>query len=308
MSTSSDSSATFKETHILVYGQFSSSHFKPILDLTYRLLTRGLRVTVAVTTNNLHLLQPLVSTYPSSLQTFPLVYAENTDPSRDWLFANACTTYELHSPVLLQFFQTHPSPPVAIISDFFLGWTYELASKLGVPRLLFSPSPACALSVYYSLWRHLPKKEDANDAVSFPSVPNSPSFPFRQLPPYYLAYKDGDADSEFYRNCELGNMASWGVVFNSFAELEGVYIDRIEEEHGVGRVWAVGPLHQGTESVTTTSVESGGSKHGLLTWPDQRPNGSVIFVSFGSWVTLLDEQIKELALACQWGPRRTRGR
>ncbi|KAH7528916.1 hypothetical protein FEM48_Zijuj05G0128500 [Ziziphus jujuba var. spinosa] len=279
LSTSSDSSATFEETHILVYGQFSSSHFKPILDLTYRLLTRGLRVTVAVTTNNLHLLQPLVSTYPSSLQTLPLVYAENTDPSRDWLFANACTTYELHSPVLLQFFQTHPSPPVAIISDFFLGWTYELASKLGVPRLLFSPSPACALSVYYSLWRHLPKKEDANDAVSFPSVPNSPSFPFRQLPPYYLAYKDGDADSEFYRNCELGNMASWGVVFNSFAELEGVYIDRIEEEHGVGRVWASSVM----EAVTAVVL--------MLTWPvsaDQFINAKLLVEELGVAVRLCE--------------------
>ncbi|KAF3438001.1 hypothetical protein FNV43_RR20757 [Rhamnella rubrinervis] len=275
----------------------------PFLNLIDQLLTRGLRVTMAVTTNNLHLLQPLLSAYPSSLQTLPLDHHENTDPSRNWLFANARATYDLHSPVLLKFFQSHPSPPVAIISDFFLGWTNQLASQLGVPRIVFSPSPSCALSVYYSLWRELPHKDDPNDddkdfVVSFPNVPNSPAYSVDQLPDYYIAYKEGNADSEFYRDCELGNVASWGVLLNSFTELERVYIDHLKEVHGGDRVWAVGPVHRGSQ-VVNSGEKSSESTLELMTWLDECSTSSVVFVSFGSWVTLTDEQVSELAEALE---------
>ncbi|KAF5933861.1 hypothetical protein HYC85_030032 [Camellia sinensis] len=40
----------------------------------------------------------------------------------------------------------------------------------------------------------------------------------------------------------LANNESWGVVFNSFTELERVYIDHIKKEIGHDRVWAIRPL------------------------------------------------------------------
>ncbi|RVX14163.1 UDP-glycosyltransferase 89B2 [Vitis vinifera] len=66
---------------------------------------------------------------------------------------------ELYNPIV-DWFRTHPSPPVAIISDMFLGWTQQLACELGIHRVVFSPSGAMSLSAMYSLWRDLPKIED----------------------------------------------------------------------------------------------------------------------------------------------------
>ncbi|PON82979.1 UDP-glucuronosyl/UDP-glucosyltransferase [Trema orientale] len=282
--------------HILIY-PFSSTHFHPMLELTRRLLTRGLFVTLVVTPNELSFLQQqLLLLYPPpSFQPLVLPAPQVTDdPTRNWVFANVRAMRDLHYPALLDWFRSHPSPPKAVISDLLLGWTHQLASEFGVPRLVFSPTSALAVSVFNSLWRDLPKKEDPGDedfSVSLETVPNSPSYPWWQLPPPYVDYKEGDSDSEFYRSCELGNLASWGVVVNSFTELERVYVDHLKEEYGSGRVWAVGPLKPDEEE----GSGSQSNEDGVMKWLDQRRNGSVVFVCFGSWVQLTQSQVNGLA-------------
>ncbi|KAL7161124.1 hypothetical protein ACSBR2_041726 [Camellia fascicularis] len=151
---------------------------------------------------------------------------------------------ELYNP-LLQWFQNHPSPPVIIVSDFLLGWTHHLACQLGIRRFMFSPSSAVFLSVFDSMWRYQPKRDDPNDEkalIKFPRVPNCPIYPWWQLPVTYRSYVEGDPVSEFIKDGLMSNMASWGLVVNSFNELERVYLDHLMELLGHDRVWAVGPL------------------------------------------------------------------
>ncbi|GMQ11044.1 hypothetical protein CsSME_00053812 [Camellia sinensis var. sinensis] len=50
---------------------------------------------------------------------------------------------------LLNWFQNHLSPPVAVVSDMFLGWTHHLACQLCIRCLLFSSFGAMALSIIY---------------------------------------------------------------------------------------------------------------------------------------------------------------
>ncbi|CAI9284064.1 unnamed protein product [Lactuca saligna] len=50
---------------------------------------------------------------------------------------------------IVRWFQSHPSPPVAIISDFFLGWTNELAAHLGIRCVVFSPAEMKASCFLY---------------------------------------------------------------------------------------------------------------------------------------------------------------
>ena len=40
----------------------------------------------------------------------------------------------------------------------------------------------------------------------------------------------------------LDSVASWGLVVNTFTELERVYIEYMKKFMGHDRVWAVGPL------------------------------------------------------------------
>ncbi|KAF2294816.1 hypothetical protein GH714_020222 [Hevea brasiliensis] len=208
---------------------------------------------------------------------------------------------EVHYPLLLNWFQSHSYPPVAIISDFFLGWTSEFASQVGVPRIVFSPSGALAFSVATFVWRDQPQNdhpENLNLSVSFPKIPNSPTFPWWQISHIYRMPKD--SDWEFYRNCNLANLASWGIIFNSFAELERVYLDHMKREFQNDRVWAVGPVLPPDDDLTGTANRGGSSSvpcHDVLTWLDSCKDHSVVYVCFGSRTALTCKQMDELAAA-----------
>jgi hypothetical protein len=114
---------------------------------------------------------------PKSIQNQPLVLSA---PPRKTRVAKVNAMSQLHYPILLHWFRSHPSPPIAIISDYFLGWTHHLACELSVRRLVFSPSSAFGFSVLLSLWRDLPKLE-MGSPLSFPQIPHSPVFPWRQI-------------------------------------------------------------------------------------------------------------------------------
>ena len=91
--------------HIVAYPYPTAGHIIPLLDLTHLLLTRGLNVTVLVTPNNVHLLEPYLSTHPSSLKHLVLPAPDITPPPHKRLIANVRALRDLHYPILLQWFQ-----------------------------------------------------------------------------------------------------------------------------------------------------------------------------------------------------------
>ncbi|KAF8389882.1 hypothetical protein HHK36_024400 [Tetracentron sinense] len=293
--------------HIMVFPFPAQGHMIPLLDLTHQLATRGLTITILVTPKNLSLLNPLLSKNPS-IQTLVLPFPSHPSipPGVENLKDMPGNTFramipalgELYYPVL-HWFQTHPSPPVAILSDMFLGWTHHLASQLRIPRIVFSPSGALAMAVVYSLWRDLPFRDDPDDSnvpISFPKVPNSPTYPWWQLSPIFRSYVAGDPVSEFLRDGFLANVASWGMVFNSFSELEPVYLDHMRKDLGHDRVWAVGPL---LPPVDDPLKPRGGSSSvaavDVISWLDTCHDDSVVYACFGSQAVLRNKHMDELA-------------
>lgn len=143
---------------------------------------------------------------------------------------------------------------------------------------------------------------EAEFSIALSRVPNCPNYPCWQIMPLCRNYKAGDADYEFIRDTMLANYESWGAVFNSFGELERVYIDHIMEVMGHGRVWAVGPLlpliddHEGPTNRGGTSVVATDE---VMTWLDDKADGSVIYVCFGSREELSRPQMGALAAALE---------
>ncbi|KAF8037483.1 hypothetical protein BT93_B0393 [Corymbia citriodora subsp. variegata] len=299
--------------HILMYPYPTAGHIIPLLDLAHKLLHRSgdaavsVTVTVLVTPDNLHLLDPFLassasSSSPSSLQ--PLVLPSPEPPAtphspRRRLVANVRALRDLHLPLLSRWFESHPSPPCAVVSDFFLGWTHRFARERGVPRVVFSPSGSFGISVFFALWRDL-LRPDEGSMVSFAKLPNRPRFPWSHLPQVYQSYEAGDPEMELFREDAIGNIESWGIVFNSFDGLERAYLDHIRKEVGHDRVWAVGPLlpAEGDDD-SAGPVNRGGpspvSAGEVLTWLDACQDGSVVYVCFGSRAVLTQQQMDELA-------------
>ncbi|XAR63848.1 hypothetical protein NMG60_11023966 [Bertholletia excelsa] len=291
--------------HILVFPFPAPGHIIPLLDLARLLVARGITLTVLVSPAHLPLLQPILSSHPSSVQ--PLVLSPPQVSSFrspiSVLVDKIRATAELFDP-LLQWFRSHPSPPVAILSDFFLGWTQKLASLLNIPRVVFWPSGALTACVSDCMWRNLPRNPEPgndNSLITFSRIPHSPAYPWWQIIPLCREFKEGDPDSEFIRNSMLANNRSWGVVFNSFARLEGDYIEHFKKEMGHNRVWAVGPVLPPDDLPGSTDRGGSGAvpAHQVLTWLDGRANDSIVYVCFGSRVTLTCKQMEALAAALE---------
>ncbi|XP_028794127.1 UDP-glycosyltransferase 89A2-like [Neltuma alba] len=290
--------------HILVFPYPAQGHLLPLLDFTHQLALRAFPITIIVTPKNLPTLHPLLSTHPTTIQTLLLPF-----PSHPTLPRGVENVQDLgqlgNSPVvaalsklqdpIIQWFKSHPSPPVAIISDFFLGWTLRISRHLGIPRIAFYSSGALLTSITNICWKNI---EDIRDrrVVEFSDIPGAPLFKHEHLPAMFLKYKESEPDWEIVKEGYLSNMASWGCVFNSFHDLEGPYLDYLRKTLGHRRVFAVGPLSLlGPDNGAGRGNPNNEANSDVLNWLNGCPDGSVLYVCFGSQKLLKREQMEALA-------------
>ncbi|KAE8658410.1 UDP-Glycosyltransferase superfamily protein [Hibiscus syriacus] len=254
--------------HVLMIPYPGAGHILPHMDLTHQLLRRGFTVTVMVTPRNLHYLHPLISLHSSStLQTLLLPFPSHSsiphgvenmqDLDISFVPDFAAALSKLHDPIV-NWFKTHVSPPVAIVSDMLLSsWTPSLASNLGIPNVCFVITNAHAVC---SWW--------VNDLNSMPDC---------------------------YKKLHLGCIQSWGLVFNSFDEIDDIKLNLIKEKltkHD--RLWAVGPL---------LPIERGpmGQDDQVIQWLDSchKVDKSVVYVGFGTQITPSKLQMEAVASALE---------
>lgn len=289
--------------HVFVFPYPAPGHMMPLLDLTRHLATRGLSITILVTPKNLpilsslladhHCIQTLVLSFPADPALPP--GAENVKDVPPFVIpAIMRSLHKLYDPII-DWFQNHPSPPSAIISDMFLWWTQGLALQLGIPRYMFSPSGVMAMLIIYSLRRNPPEgdvHDDPSTSISLSDVPNSSIYPSWQLRFLYsTTYVEGDPISEFMRNGVVANMDSHGLVFNSFSELEQVYVDHVMREAGHDRIWVVGPLLP----INDDDKPNLSSEDETITWLNSCPDRTVVYICFGTQAVLSNTQMQAIA-------------
>lgn len=186
------------------------------------------------------------------------------------------------------------------MSDFFLGWTLHLAHQLGIPRITFYSSCAFLASVFHYCWRNLDKMRSSSGIVHFPDLPRSPSFKQDQVPSVVRCHRESDPESELLRNSMLANTESWGCVFNSFEDFEAEYFAHLRTKMDHFRVYAVGPLNltpatAADDSSLGRANPNKDSGANVMTWLDGCPDGSVLYVCFGSQKLPNRQQMEALA-------------
>ncbi|XP_015866970.3 UDP-glycosyltransferase 89A2 [Ziziphus jujuba] len=292
--------------HILVFPFPAQGHLPPLLDLTHQLSLKDLTITILITPKNLPSLTPLLSLHPN-IQTLILPFpshpkvppgVENVkDLGNHGTVPVICAMANLQEPII-QWFESHPNPPVAILSDFFLGWTLQLAKRIKVPRFTFFSSGAFLSCILHYCWRN-PGTYLGRPVVDFPDLPNSPSFREDNIPSTFRRYTESDPEMQIMRNGMIANTESSGVVFNSFDALEGVYFHHLRTRIGLPRVYGVGPLSLlGVAAHSSNRVnpnDNSGLGSETLGWLDGCPAGSVLYVCFGSQKLLNRQQMEALA-------------
>nr|AFJ53024.1 UDP-glycosyltransferase 1 [Linum usitatissimum] len=286
--------------HILVFPYPAQGHTLPLLDLIHHLLTlRRFSVTVVTTPKNLHSLSTLISLHHPLLR--PLIFpfphhhllpagVENVKDignSGNLPIVNAL--HKLSNPITV-WFDSQPDPkPIALISDFFLGWTLSLSTRLGIPRFAFFSSGAFLASLTDKLFRD-PVAMRNLDCIVFDELPGSPSFKAEHLPSMFRRYVPDDPDWELVREGVLSNLVSHGCIFNSFQALEGPSFDFLKGKMGHENVFAIGPV-----SMFGIDRNPNSSSSNVVEWLEHCQDGSVLYVCFGSQKLMSKDQMEALA-------------
>ncbi|GFY95991.1 UDP-Glycosyltransferase superfamily protein [Actinidia rufa] len=196
--------------------------------------------------------------------------APRTTPSMSLFvpFANATKRMQ---PYFEEALQNLPSSITCIVSDGFLGWTLQSATKFGIPRWVFYGMSCYSQSVSRDvmlnglLSRHETDEDEVFTVTSFPWIKltkNDFDQPFRLRDP-------SGPHLDFIIDQVIAASKSYGLILNSFYELE-----------------AATGSHQ---------------KPTWLQWLDRKlaQGSSVLYVAFGSQAELSSQQLREIAIGLE---------
>nr|CAB3499539.1 unnamed protein product [Digitaria exilis] len=188
--------------------------------------------------------------------------------------------------------------PTAIVLDMFSGTALDVATELGVPAYFFFTSGAASLA--FAL--HLPALH-ARTSASFRDmggdgellhVPGIPPIPATHAIHAVMDRDDLAYDGFLHASTCLCRCE--GVIVNTFRWLEPRAVEAIAAGlctppgEPTPPVHCVGPLIKSSEFVA-----KGSNAAACLPWLDKQPEGSVVFLCFGSIGRFSAEQTTELA-------------
>ncbi|KAJ4780718.1 Glycosyltransferase [Rhynchospora pubera] len=280
--------------HVVLFASPGMGHLIPMTELARMLASphRNFAVTIITKAPTLSSSgndkESFRSSLPSSVNAVFLPTTDPYDNSFTQVFLSALSSL----PFLRETIRSLKSSTrvVALIADFLSVDTSDVARELDVPFFVFGPFNLMALSFLL----HSPAI-DRETTMEFHDMPVI-KFPgwCTEIHGIDLGATYQDRKSESYRlSLHMANqiLKADGILCNSFYELEpGLASILKDKDPNHPPVYTIGPL---VRSVPNQQVDSSGS----IDWLNNRPNGSVLFVSFGSEGILSSEQISELA----WG-------
>nr|BAF75894.1 glucosyltransferase [Dianthus caryophyllus] len=318
---------SYAKLHVAFFPFMTPGHSIPMLDLVCLFIARGIKTTVFTTPMN----APNIAKYLNIKESSDC--GDNDDNSSDVanIYVTPFPSKEAGLPDGIESQDSTTSPemtlkffvamellkdplegflkevrPNCLVADNFFPYATEVASKFGIPRFVFQFTGFFAMSVMMALNRFQPENSVSSDEEEFvvASLPHEIKLTKSQL---QQAYEGSDGmNSAFSRLCNGAGRAlftSYGVIFNSFYELEPDYVDYYKNTMGKrSSVWHVGPVslcNRHTEGKSLRGRTAAISDHSCLEWLNSKQPNSVIYVCFGSLTCFTNEQLKEIATALQ---------
>ncbi|GLJ07770.1 hypothetical protein SUGI_0073840 [Cryptomeria japonica] len=188
--------------------------------------------------------------------------------------------------------------PVCIISDMFIDWTVHSAERFGSVRVVFAPFGAFGTSVFHAICNSITtntlRKE--GDSVIIDNILSSPlKFTKEHMPRRFLESDSADTRLSILIGMMQSLTKCWGMLVNTFDELEPRYLQHLKNLLNGKPLWSVGPVVPLGGIANTRGKKSDISEQKLVQWLDSKSPCSVIYVSFGSQAFLSQEQTQALA-------------
>ncbi|CAN6350598.1 unnamed protein product [Urochloa humidicola] len=189
-----------------------------------------------------------------------------------------------------------PAPPHAIVADVFVPWAVAAGARRGVPVCAMCPLSATMFAVQYSFHRLPPAAaappDGAGACLIEDYIPGTKSIRFADLAPTHTNPALLDRVLEAYTS---GVRKAQCVILTSFQELESDAIAALRVELPCP-VYAVGPcipFMALAPQEDKPKYPDGDQNH--MAWLDAQPEGSVLYVSLGSFLSVPAAQLDEIA-------------
>jgi len=301
------------DLHFVLFPLMAQGHMIPMMDIARLLAQRGVVVTIFTTPKNASRFDSVLSRAVSSglqirlLQLhFPAKEAglpegcENLDmvTSMDMINKMFCTITMLQKSAE-ELFEALTPKPSCIISDFCIPWTAQIAEKYRIPRISFQGISSFCLHCMHQLQtskirESIPSK---SEYFTIPGIPDEIKVTKEQLPGSLSSYDSKDFGDQVI----AAERKSYGVIINSFEELEKSYVRDYKKVRN-DKAWFIGPVSlcnkDGLDKAQRGNQASI-NEHHCLKWLDLHQPKSVVYVCFGSLCNLIPSQLVELALALE---------
>ncbi|GMP84814.1 hypothetical protein CsSME_00038189 [Camellia sinensis var. sinensis] len=306
--------------HFVLVPLMAPGHFIPMIDMAKLLAQHGVTVTVVTSPLIASRFNPIINRAIESglhlrllsLQ-FPSVEAglpegcetADTLPSIH-LMRNFFVAICLLQEPFEQLFETiEPSPISCIIADKSIPWVADTARKFQIPRIIFDGTSCFTLLSTHNL--HITKVHESvseSEPFELPGLPDKIQLTKSQLPPSINPGSLLDVQ-DFRVKIQAAEAEAYGVVINSFEELEPRYVDGCRKVKR-DKVWCVGPLslcNKDNLDKAQRGNKAAIDENQCLKWLDEQEPGSVVYACFGSTGRLSPLQLIELGLSLEASKR-----
>jgi hypothetical protein len=306
--------AAASPSHVVVFPYMAQGHTIPLLDIAKAFANRGLKVTIITTPSNAPFISSKTSYHPnisSSIIPFPRAPelpegCENTAdlPSMALLAPFIVATKKMKQPFegVLRDMIENGCRPICVISDFFLGWTLDSCRSFGIPRIVSHGMAVLPMAICKSVGLLAPSIKDSSDLdpIEFPNLKTPFTLLKSDIPEGLL---HADLDDDFVRlslQAEEADINSWGVVVNSFEEIEGDLAGVFESLYANhAKAYCVGPFLL-YDRLGQDQVGAEVQSDLYIKWLDkQAESGGVIYVSFGTQSHFSDHQMDKIAFGLE---------
>ncbi|OAY45582.1 scopoletin glucosyltransferase [Manihot esculenta] len=298
--------------HIFFFPFMAQGHTIPLIDTAKLFASRGLKVSIITTPVNAPLLSKsiernrllghkidlLVIQFPCVEAGLPegcerLDLVTSHEMGIDFLAATTLLAQPLEE--LLKEYR-----PNCLISDLFFPWSTQVASKFGIPRIVFGGTCFFSSCAAHCMRLYQPHKRVSSDIDHFviPNFPGEIKLTGNQLPDFV---KQETRFSKFFREAKEAEFKSFGVIVNSFYELEPTYADYYRNALGL-KAWHIGPIslwNTNIEDKARRGKESSMDENECLKWLDSKKPNSVVYICFGSLANFPASQFLEIAMALE---------
>lgn len=304
--------------HMFFFPFMAKGHIIPIVDIAKLFVARGVKITAITTQADAPFFSKANQRINNSATQIDIKIIKF--PSKEVGLPEGCENVDaitnsarFNFDLVIKFFQAaallqepledllEKYKPDCLVADMFFPWATDAAAKFGIPRLVFHGTGFFSLCTMSSMRLYEPHKKVSSDSEEFvvPNLPDEIKLSRKQIPD---SMRDGESFvGKLFKAMGASELKSYGVVVNSFYELEPAYAEHFRKVLG-RRAWHIGPVslcNRSLEDLSSRGKQASLDEQECLKWLNSKEPNSVVYVCFGSVANFSSAQLMEIALGLE---------